>query len=359
MSASAKESTKGRKPATFTLQDPDVKLETATAADDLPPMLRDPNDQFGVPAVIPAAPASPRKWWLRWGTLFWSAASGLVVLGLGLSVVKLVTDLFAYSQSLGYFAAILAGLAGLALLAIIIRELAGLARLASVDTARDNAVRAIESDDRGQGQIVVSEILSLTRKMPNLARGRARLENHRNDIVDGRDLVLLTERELMAPLDQEARRLIGNAAKRVSVITAVSPRASIDMLFVLFNGVSLIRKLATLYGARPGMLGFIRLFRHVISHLALTGGMAATDSIIQQVIGHGVAAKLSARLGEGVLNGLLTARLGLAAMDVTRPLPFSALPRPSLNDLAGSLFEGKRSPDTGVEQAGKGSGREP
>ena len=83
-------------------------------------------------------------------------------------------------------------------------------------------------------------------------------------------------------------------------------------------------------------------------------GMAATDSIIQQVIGHGVAAKLSARLGEGVLNGLLTARLGLAAMDVTRPLPFSALPRPSLNDLAGSLFDGKRTSDPAIEQAPKG-----
>ena len=178
--------------------------------------------------------------------------------------------------------------------------------------------------------------------MPALARGRARLESHRGDIIDGRDLVLLTERELMTPLDHEARRLVSAAAKRVSVVTAVSPRASVDMLFVLFNTVGLIRKLATLYGARPGMLGFIRLFRHVVSHLALTGGMAATDSIIQQVIGHGLAAKLSARIGEGVLNGLLTARLGLAAIDVTRPLPFSALPRPSLNDLAGSLFEGKR-----------------
>ena len=303
-------------------------------------MLRDLDDQFGVPAVIPAAPAKPKRWWIRWGALFWSAVSGLVVMGLGLAVVRLVTDLLSYSPALGYAAAILAGIAGLALLAILTRELAGLARLASVDTARAHAARAIESDDRVQA--VGGELLSLTRRMPKRARGRARLENHRNDIIDGRDLVHLTERELMPQLDAEARRLIGAAAKRVSVITAVSPRASIDMLFVLFNAVSLIRKLATLYGARPGMLGFIRLFRHVISHLAVTGGMAATDSIIQQVIGHGVAAKLSARLGEGLLNGLLTARLGLAAMDVTRPLPFSALPRPSLNDLTGSLFEGRQ-----------------
>ena len=47
---------------------------------------------------------------------------------------------------------------------------------------------------------------------------------------------------------------------------------------------------------------------------------------------------LSQRLGEGVLNGLLTARLGLAAVDVTRPLPFTALPRPALGDLAKDLL---------------------
>lgn len=333
-----------RKPGTFTLKDPDVRFDTRPEETLDADILRDAADHFAVPAPLPPAPAPRRPWWLRWGTLFWSAATGLVSLGLGLAVTRLIEDLFAHSPSLGYFAAVLAGVAALALLAILLRELSGLARLASVDTARANAMRAIDSDDRKQGETVVSEVLHLTRKMPNLARGRARLESHRGDIIDGRDLVLLTERELMAPLDIEARRLIGSAAKRVSVITAVSPRASIDMLFVLFNAVSLIRKLATLYGARPGMLGFIRLFRHVISHLAVTGGMAATDSIIQQVVGHGVAAKLSARLGEGVLNGLLTARLGLAAMDVTRPLPFTALPRPSLNDLAGSLFESKRDP---------------
>jgi putative membrane protein len=84
----------------------------------------------------------------------------------------------------------------------------------------------------------------------------------------------------------------------------------------------------------------MKLMRHAVSHIALTGGMAASDSLIQQMIGHGVAAKLSAKLGEGVLNGLLTARLGLAAMDATRPLPFTALRRPALNDLAGALLKG-------------------
>ena len=82
----------------------------------------------------------------------------------------------------------------------------------------------------------------------------------------------------------------------------------------------------------------LKLFRQVMSHLAVTGGVAVTDSLLQQLIGHGLAARLSARLGEGMVNGLLTARLGLLAIDLTRPLPFTALPRPALNDLAGSLL---------------------
>ena len=82
-------------------------------------------------------------------------------------------------------------------------------------------------------------MLSLTRRIPRLARARARLEDHRADIIDGRDLVRLAERELMAPLDIEARRLVVAASKRVSVVTAISPRAAVDMVFVLVNALGL------------------------------------------------------------------------------------------------------------------------
>jgi putative membrane protein len=76
-----------------------------------------------------------------------------------------------------------------------------------------------------------------------------------------------------------------------------------------------------------------------LTHLAVTGGMAAGEGFIDQIVGHGVAAKLSARLGEGIINGILTARIGLATIAVCRPLPFAARPAPTLREVAGGLFD--------------------
>ena len=87
----------------------------------------------------------------------------------------------------------------------------------------------------------------------------------------------------------------------------------------------------------PGTLGFFRLARDVLAHLAVTGSMAAGDSLVQQIVGHGLAARLSAKLGEGVVNGMMTARIGIAAMETARPLPFSAVKRPGVSDFLSAL----------------------
>ncbi len=324
------------KPAVFRADDPRV------AVADEPILTRDElrvleASAENLPAVVEVAP--PRRRF--WGKLFWSAAGGLVSLGLGLAVANLIQSMFAVAPWLGWLASALTALAALALLVISARELWSLFRLAKIEHLQKRAAEVLVSDDRAESKAVVGELLSLTRAMPRLARGRANMEGHANAIIDGADFVRLAEREMLSSLDAEARQLVSSAAKRVSLVTAISPRAAIDMIFVFANTLFLVRKLATLYGGRPGLLGMLRLGRHVISHLALTGGIAIGDSIVQQVLGHGIAAKLSARLGEGVLNGLLTARLGIAAIEVTRPLPFAALPRPKLSDLAGNLLPQK------------------
>ncbi|EKS36031.1 YcjF family protein [Afipia clevelandensis] len=330
-----------RKPAAFKLDDPRVILmDTEDEA------VRSPRGKVLItpeadPAQLPVPiddPAIPARKGFGWGGVFWTALGGLVVLGLGLGISNLVEELFNRSASLGYIGLVFAILAVIALVVIIAREALSLARLETIEKLHARANAVLLSDDRKDSDAIVRDLLKIAHDNPRLARARAALEEHGRDIIDGADMVRLAERELMTPLDQEARRLVSSAAQRVSIVTAVSPGAVIDMLFVFAAAVRLVRQLARLYGGRPGTLGMIRLMRHVIAHLALTGGMAASDSLIQQMLGHGITAKLSAKLGEGLLNGLLTARLGLAAIDVTRPLPFEALPRPALSDLAKDLL---------------------
>ena len=62
-------------------------------------------------------------------------------------------------------------------------------------------------------------------------------------------------------------------------------------------------------------------------------------------MGKGLLGRLSARFGEGTVNGILTARVGLAARDVCRPIPQEA----SAKDTLGSLHEGTRLAVTGGE----------
>jgi len=334
-------SERNRRPATFKLDDPHVIVMDPDGDPSRPSRGTIRITPEADPALLPVPVEEavvPLRRGFRWGALFWTALGGLVLLGTGLGVVNLVEDLFARSEGFGFLGLGFAILTALALVVIVAREAFSLGRLATIEKLHRRAAEALLSDDRAASRTIVQDLLRIAHGNPHLARARTTLANHADDIIDGADLIRIAERELMTPLDMEARRLVSTAAQRVSLVTAVSPRALIDVLFVFAASLRLVRQLARLYGGRPGTLGLIKLMRHVIAHLAITGGMAASDGLVQQVLGHGIAAKLSQRLGEGVLNGLLTARLGLAAIDVTRPLPFTALPRPALGDLAKDLL---------------------
>lgn len=282
------------------------------------------------------------------GRLAWATGGILVSLGLGLMLERLIRDLFARYEWLGWAGVAVLALFALALVLLAAREVRAVLRLRSLAALRLRATEALARDDARAGRAVLHELDALYRPRPDLAQARKRLLDHQDALFDGTAMVEYAERTLMAPLDARARALAAASARRVALVTAVSPRALVDIAFVAYESIRLAGAVAALYGARPGFFGFWKLAGAVLGHLAVTGGLALTDGVIEQLVGQGLASKLSARLGEGVVNGLMTVRVGIAAMRVTRPLPFAALPQPVVKDFLGDLANLSATPKSGA-----------
>ncbi len=278
------------------------------------------------------------RWRPKWATLVWTGLGGLVSLGLGLWASDLIESLYARALSLGALGAVFAALFLIGVVGLAIRELAALARQSRIVELHAALARARAADDREAARNLVARLAALYAKRAETAHARAEVEEARQGIVDGRDLIDIAERALLRPIDAKAQAEIAAAARRVSLVTAISPRALLDVIFVVAQIVRLVRRIAELYGGRPGLLGFFKLARSIGAHIAITGGMAVGDSLLQQIVGHGIASRISARMGEGVLNGLLTARVGLSALAVCRPAPFAIDKPPGVAEVAPFLF---------------------
>ena len=90
---------------------------------------------------------------------------------------------------------------------------------------------------------------------------RQTLAEARDGVYDGLDLIDMTERQLMAPLDQMAIVEVQTAARNVAAATALIPLAMVDVLVALTTNVRMVRRIAEVYGGRAGTLGSWRLLR--------------------------------------------------------------------------------------------------
>ena len=330
-----------RAPAAFGLDDPRLRIDET------------PEEVFLSEPQAPE-PAPPRKRF-AWGSMFLGAVGGLVFLWLAVWVQQTVVSLLARSDWLGWLATALFAIAALAFMMIVGRELAGLFRLSAIASTRTHAVAALASEDTRAARASSQHVQDLLAERRELRDGLAKLRRSRNEVHDAKQILTLTERELLIPLDRSARVVIGTAGRRVAVVTSLSPAAIIAVAFVAFENFRMLRALAATYGGRPGFFAILRLMRLIAGHLAVTGGIAFTDDIVQQFIGHGLTARLSQRLGEGLVNGGFTIRIGIAAVEVLRPLPYVEARPPRVREFMSEFLKlGKRDGAFASHDARKG-----
>ena len=282
--------------------------------------------------------AARRPSWLA--RLFWAGLTALVGMMISVALWDFVTGLLARNTVLGQVALGLVAVLGLALVLILVRELAGFARLAKIDAVRDAVRDAATAGIRSDAVAVSEKLMRLYAGREEVRWARKAIVDQEPDQLEAEDVLALTERELMGPLDKAAVAEIQAASRLVAAGTAIVPLPLMDVLIALTANVRMVRRVAQTYGGRTGTLGSWRLLRAVATHLIATGAVAIGDDLIGSVAGGGALAKVSRRFGEGVINGALTARVGVAAMEVCRPMPFSVMKRPKVTGIIKTALVG-------------------
>lgn len=357
-----------RRPRVFSADDPhlDLSVEPEARSDAVADELAgtagtgrsSASDEAGEQGELgKRATAADKSSAIGWGGILVSALTGLVTLGIGAWFARLVSAALDRADWVGWTAYGLLIVAAIAAGALVLKELFGFARLSRLTHLKRDVIEAVATRDAKAERSVVKRVKDLYVARPESRWGVKRFSEHEKDVHDPGALLALAERDLVAPLDGEARRAILTSAKRVSVVTAMSPLMAIAVIYVLVENLRMLRGLAALYGGRPGLLGALKLGRMVITHIIATGGIAMTDDLIGQFVGQDLVRRLSRRLGEGLFNGALTARIGAAAIEVCRPLPFIEAKPIRVRDLVSELARRSTSQSEEAERAARETGR--
>ena len=326
-----------RKPRVFDPADPAIVEEPAAAAETAREGTAAATPPAGGPTVRPTL-ADLGQRGLRWGMVLATALAGAALLGIGAWFARLVSAALVREDWVGWTALGLLLVAALAALMLALRELIGFSRLARLNRVRADVARAIADRNPKRERRAALRLAALYARRPEQAWSVRRFREHARDVHDPGELLALADREMVAPLDRQARLTITRSAKRVATVTALSPMVLIAVTYVAVENLRLLRGLAALYGGRPGFFGVLRLAQLVLGHIVATGGVALTDDLLGQFLGQDILRRLSRRLGEGAFNGALTARIGIAAIEVIRPLPYLATKPPRVRDVLGEVL---------------------
>jgi putative membrane protein len=269
----------------------------------------------------------------------------LGVIGAGVvQAVDYVTSLLATDPLLGWPFAIFLGMALFALAAFATGEIADMRRLSRRATTREAADRIALSELHGEAEPLLASLAGQFQERPALADHIDQFNAQRHDAMSDGELLRLFERQVLAPVDREAYRLVLQSSRDIGLLTALSPLGLLDGVLVLWRTSILFRAIARLYGMAPGPTMTLSLLKGSIRNAALAGLADVVTHAAVESVGAGLLAMLSARAGQGAGNALLHARLGIEAIRQCRPLPFMAEEPPRLANVRKALFESDGKP---------------
>jgi putative membrane protein len=166
--------------------------------------------------------------------LFLTGFVGLISLSFGLWLNSMIEGLFSQTPLLGWIGLALSACIVLGLIIFIIREWLAISRLHHVDELREKARFLFDktaSEKTPSIEGFLKPLIKLYRSSPETAHGRQKLKAAQNQILDGPDAIVLSERDLLKPLDDAAMTIIMASVKRL--IACHNVMNSDDMLSII------------------------------------------------------------------------------------------------------------------------------
>ncbi len=302
-----------------------VTVEPERPADQsLPAAESDPSAKLLAESI---AGSGKRSWLWR----FFFAGLGLGAMAVAAWLVDSAVTAAGDGSPLGLLSGASMALIALAIAGLIGAEIIGLARLRSRGARRQEIESALES---GSDDVLAKTINTMTRlhvSRPELGWVMAQYREAAADMPDAADRLRLYEQKVLGALDEASAAQIAKVTRRSAILTAAMPNPVFDAALVLWLSLAVIRSVAGIQGLRPGLLASGALVRR-------TAEMA--HDLVPGAVAGGIASKVAGWLGHGAVNGLLTARLGVAALEATRPLPFHVREKPSAGGIVRKAVTG-------------------
>lgn len=253
--------------------------------------------------------------WLM--TLFLTTVTGVV----GIELVDFFTVGFANEPITTSLYGLLLLCVGLLSGSSLLREISGLRQLKARDKLRQD-ISAIDSQSDHQDIENLCE--SITENLP-CDLSSQQLEKWQESKVNeltNEELMQLYSRLVLTQVDQKALAEVAKYSSESVVLIALSPLALLDMLIMLWRNLTMVDKIAGLYGLKLGYWSRIKLVKQVFMNMIYAGASEVVADVSVDMLGADLLGKLSGRLAQGLGAGMLTARLGLRTIYLCRPMPF-------------------------------------
>ncbi|MDM8568288.1 TIGR01620 family protein [Thiotrichales bacterium HSG1] len=266
------------------------------------------------------------------------AFGSLLLLMLLINTYQFVAEQYVNSYILGnLFLSLVVIITGAAL-TLSLRSYQKINRLQTITKLQLEGEQLMVNDGYGNAIRYINKVTQFYNYRPEI---KTQLEHFYLTISDthhDREVCNLFSDLVLKDMDKQAYKIVTQRSQETALWVMISQIVLLDTILTLWRNVRMIRDIAELYGTKPGFFGSFKLVSTVMQSLIYAGVSEMSADNVAEILGNSVLSIMSAQVAQGLGSGLLTARVGMYAMQACRPLPFNEENKPKIKDIRQEIF---------------------